>query len=76
MARTLGPATFLRREEREGAVWFFFDHATVAYAREPRQVTLPDGPFRIFDPFGKELHAKPANTLFLRARPVYLLPVK
>lgn len=73
-ADTLGGALFLRREERDGAVWFVFDRGAVAYAASPVRVPVPKGCRRIVDTFGDPVSAGNGTTVPVDGQPRYFLP--
>ena len=70
--RTLGVSTFLRREEREGAFWFHFENATVAYALKPTTITVPENCTAVHDMRGTAVLGRAGNPLTLGADPMYL----
>ncbi|HOD48357.1 MAG TPA: hypothetical protein PL015_13975, partial [Opitutaceae bacterium] len=41
--KTIGRDRFLRREEREGAIWWHFEKHIVVYALAPTCATVPAG---------------------------------
>ena len=66
--KTIGRDRFLRREEREGALWWHFEKHTVAYALAPTSVTVPAG-CTCFDMEGNPIVV--AGSLALSGSPVY-----
>lgn len=66
--RTIGSATFLRREERDGAIWFEFDTCRIAYALQPTRISWPAGATDAHDMLGTLLPT--ASELVLRGEPV------
>ncbi|HLP03372.1 MAG TPA: lipopolysaccharide kinase InaA family protein [Opitutaceae bacterium] len=70
--RTVGTSTFRSREQRDGARWFHFDHATVVYALAPTTITLPADVTAVHDLEGHALPVRPGEPLKLEGQPVYL----
>jgi hypothetical protein len=66
--KTIGRDRFLRREEREGALWWHFEKHIVAYALAPTSVIVPAG-CTCFDMEGRPIAT--AGSLALSGSPVY-----
>lgn len=70
--RTVGTATFRRREARAGALWFHFDQATIAYALNPRRSPCPPDVTAVHDLEGHDLLARAGESLKIEGQPMYL----
>ncbi len=70
--RTVGSATFRRREERAGALWFYFDSATIGYALAPTTITVPADCTAVHDQEGHALPIRGGQPLKIEGQPVYL----
>lgn len=69
--RTLGSATFLRREERDGVIWFDFDLCRIAYALTPTRISWPVEATAAHDMLGAPLSR--GDGLLLTGEPVTFL---
>ena len=70
--RTVGTATFRRREARAGALWFHFEQATIAYALNPRRSPCPPDVTAVHDLEGHDLLARAGESLKIEGQPMYL----
>ena len=70
--RTVGTSTFRSREQRDGALWFHFDKATIVYALKPTTITMPEGVTAVHDLEGHVLPVRPGEPLKIEGQPVYL----
>ena len=70
--RTVGTATFRRREERAGALWFHFDQVTIVYALAPTTIPVPPEFTAVHDLEGIVLPVRPGEPLQIAGLPVYL----
>lgn len=66
--RTLAGATFRQREERDGVIWFSFDHCQLAYALQPTRIRWPEDAVSAHDMLGAPLPA--TRELVLGGEPV------
>ncbi|OPZ69541.1 MAG: hypothetical protein BWY81_00386 [Firmicutes bacterium ADurb.Bin467] len=70
--RTVGTSTFQSREQRNGALWFHFDKATVVYALASTTITVPSDVTAVHDLEGQALSVRPSEPLKISGQPVYL----
>lgn len=64
--------TFLHREEKDGAIWWHFDHCSLVYALNPVQIRLKPTVIRVEDITGQSLEATSDTKLRLDGNPIYL----
>ncbi len=74
--RRMDGMTFVRREERAGAIWWYFEDSgntvTLVHALEPTEITLPEPPHRIEDQYGQPIDSD-GGQLAIDGRLIYLL---
>lgn len=70
--KTLGQGRFLKREEKQGALWWHFDRATLVYTLEPSRIQLPEATKKLTDLYGDELTIADDRVQTVNEQPVYL----
>ncbi len=70
--RTVGTSTFRSREQRDGALWFHFDQATVVYALAPTTITVPAECTAVHDLEGHARPVRAGESLKIDSQPLYL----
>ncbi|WP_111641555.1 lipopolysaccharide kinase InaA family protein [Marinimicrobium alkaliphilum] len=71
--RVLASDRFIGREEREGVIWWRFEHCQVVYALTPGQCRVPSGCTRVEGMTGTTIAAAPGELLTVAGEPLYFI---
>ncbi|MHA7878149.1 MAG: lipopolysaccharide kinase InaA family protein [Saccharospirillum sp.] len=70
---TVGNQRFLKREEKDSAIWWQFERTTLAYSTGSAQITVPGDTAKVTDLYGNSIEGQPSQRLIIGGSPVYFV---
>ena len=68
---TLKDETFRSREEKDGAIWWHFDHCSLVYALKPVQIQPGNSVAQVTDMLGQPIRSEEGTSIHIDGNPVY-----